>query len=569
MILQALYDYYQRDKDSVPLGWMKASLSFIIVIDDNGHFLRIEDCRNEKGKGQIYLLPKGEHNNSVTPLMFWDNLMYALDYSDKPSKTTHNKHLSFVKKCRDVASRYNDKSLQAVVLFYEQNELLKVYNDSLWETVIKNPNNNVSFQIQGSTRIIPCEDSFKIIVQSECIVDDADGQKGVCLITGERSKLVKTGTKTPIRGCNPSAKLVSFQKSSGYDSYGKEQGYNAPISVEADFAFSSAIKKMLEENSRNKFLIGNRTFLFWASQNDEAGKETEESFFSMFGFSDLEDNPNKNIEQVRKVFTAIYSGEIKTTSDDKFYILGLAPNSARIAVIYWAEIPLKEFAGTICKHFEDMVIIDTRQEKKPYMGLRNIISAVTLGGKVSDATPNLPEAVVKSIFEGLPYPQTLFSSCIRRIRAELDNKKWDDAYKKGWVTTRAAIIKAYLNRINNKYKITREMNKDNTNPGYLCGRLFAVLERIQEISNRENGYFTNLRSNYMNSASTTPSVVFPTILNLSVHHSDKLDRKDLVQFERNKQEIIGKLIDFPNKLNMQDQGRFFIGYYHQRQDFFT
>lgn len=569
MILQALYDYYQRDKDSVPLGWMKASLSFIIVIDDNGLFLRIEDCRNEKGKGQIYLLPKGEHNNSVTPLMFWDNLMYALDYSDKPSKTTHNKHLSFVKKCRDVASRYNDKSLQAVVLFYEQNELLKVYNDSLWETVIKNPNNNVSFQIQGSTRIIPCEDSFKIIVQSECIVDDADGQKGVCLITGERSKLVKTGTKTPIRGCNPSAKLVSFQKSSGYDSYGKEQGYNAPISVEADFAFSSAIKKMLEENSRNKFLIGNRTFLFWASQNDEAGKETEESFFSMFGFSDLEDNPNKNIEQVRKVFTAIYSGEIKTTSDDKFYILGLAPNSARIAVIYWAEIPLKEFAGTICKHFEDMVIIDTRQEKKPYMGLRNIISAVTLGGKVSDATPNLPEAVVKSIFEGLPYPQTLFSSCIRRIRAELDNKKWDDAYKKGWFITRAAIIKAYLNRINNKYKITREMNKDNTNPGYLCGRLFAVLERIQEISNRENDYFTNLRSNYMNSASTTPSVVFPTILNLSVHHSDKLDRKDLVQFERNKQEIIGKLIDFPNKLNMQDQGRFFIGYYHQRQDFFT
>ena len=113
------------------------------------------------------------------------------------------------------------------------------------------------------------------------------------------------------------------------------------------------------------------------------------------------------------------------------------------------------------------------------------------------------------------------------------------------------------------------MNKDNTNPGYLCGRLFAVLERIQEISNRENDYFTNLRSNYMNSASTTPSVVFPTILNLSVHHSDKLDRKDVVQFERDKQEIIGKLIDFPNQLNMQDQGRFFIGYYHQRQDFFT
>lgn len=562
MILQALYDYYQRDKDSVPLGWMKANLSFIIVIDNNGHFLRIEDRRNEKGKGQTYLLPKGEHNNSETPLLFWDNLMYALDYSDKPSNTTHNKHLSFVKRCRDVASRYNDRSLQAVVLFYEQNELLKVYNDSLWETVIRNPNSNVSFQIQGSTRIIPCEDSFKIIVQSECITDDTGDKKGVCLITGDCSKLVKTGTKTPIRGCKSSAKLVSFQVSSGYDSYGKEQGYNAPISVEADFAFSSAIKKMLEDNSRNKFLIGNRTFVFWASKDDEAGKEAEESFFSMFGFTDQEDNPNKNIEQVRKVFTAIHSGEIKTTNEDKFYVLGLAPNAARIAVIYWAEIPLKEFAGKICKHFDDMTVMDTRSEKKPYMSLRNILSTVTLGGKASDATPNLPDAIVKSIFQGIPYPQTLFASCIRRIRAESGDKD-----KKAVHITRAAIIKAYLNRISNNQKIQVMLDKDNTNQGYLCGRLFAVLDKIQEEANNQH----SIRERYMNSASSTPAAVFSTILNLSNHHIENLKNEGRkIYFEKLKQEIISKIDadGFKAQLDLQDQGRFFIGYYHQRQDFF-
>lgn len=562
MILQALYDYYQRDKDSIHLGWMKANLSFIIVIDDNGHFLRIEDCRNEKGKGRTYLLPKGEHNNSETPLLFWDNLMYALDYSDKPSNTTHNKHLSFVKRCRDVASRYNNKSLQAVVLFYEQNELLKLHNDSLWETVIRNPNSNVSFQIQGSTRIIPCEDSFKIIVQSECITDIIGDKKGVCLITGDCSKLVKTGTKTPIRGCKSSAKLVSFQVSSGYDSYGKEQGYNAPISVEADFAFSSAIKKMLEDNSRNKFLIGNRTFLFWASKNDEAGKETEESIFNMFGFSDQDDAPNRNIEQVRKVFTAIYSGEIKTTSEDKFYILGLAPNAARIAVVYWAEIPLKEFAGTICKHFEDMEVVDTRSEKKPYMSLRNILSSVTLGGKVSDATPNLPDSVVKSIFQGIPYPQTLFASCIRRIRAESGDKDKNAVH-----ITRAAIIKAYLNRISNNQKIQVMLDKDNTNQGYLCGRLFAVLDKIQEEANNQH----SIRERYMNSASSTPAAVFSTILNLSNHHIENLKNEGRkIYFEKLKQEIISKIDadGFKAQLDLQDQGRFFIGYYHQRQDFF-
>ena len=150
----------------------------------------------------------------------------------------------------------------------------------------------------------------------------------------------------------------------------------------------------------------------------------------MFGFADEEDDPNRNIEQVRKTFNAIYSGSLKTSLDDKFYILGLAPNSARIAVTYWAELPLKEFAALILRHFEDMEIADTRKEKKPYSGLRSILAAVTLGGKSSDATPNLPEAVVKSLFQGVPYPYTLFAGCIRRIRAEQSLN-----------ITRAAIIK--------------------------------------------------------------------------------------------------------------------------------
>ena len=228
-------------------------------------------------------------------------------------------------------------------------------------------------------------------------------------------------------------------------------------------------------------MVGSRTFLFWASQNDDAGKQAEESIFNMFGFSDQEDDPNRNIEQVRKVFSAIYSGEIKTTSEDRFFILGLAPNSARIAVVYWAELPLREFAATISKHFEDMEMIDTRVDKKPYLSLRNILSAVTLGGKVSDVTPNLPEAVVKSIFQGLPYPHILFASCIRRVRAESGDKE------RGAISiTRAAIIKAYLNRISKTQEIKVMLDKENTNQGYLCGRLFAVLDKIQEEANNQH-----------------------------------------------------------------------------------
>ena len=361
-----------------------------------------------------------------------------------------------------------------------------------------------------------------------------------------------------IPGSQATAKLVSFQVNSGYDSYGKTKGYNAPIGEEAEFAYTTALNYMLRSDSRNKFIVGNRTFVFWASKDNEVGKQAEESIWKLFGFNDTnEDDPNKGIAQVRKVFESIYTSSLKTSSEDKFYILGLAPNSARIAVTYWAEIPLVEFAERINRHFEDMEIIDGRREQKPYSGLRSILSAVTLDGKVSEVIPNLPEAVVKSIFQGLPYPQPLYASCIRRIRAE-----------QNLTITKAAIIKAYLNRLNsNEQKIEVMLDKENTNQGYLCGRLFAVLDKIQGDANGQH----SIKERYMNSASATPAAVFATILNLSSHHSEKLNEGRKVFFERIKQEIIDKIDaeGFPAHLDLQDQGRFFVGYYHQQQSFYV
>lgn len=363
-----------------------------------------------------------------------------------------------------------------------------------------------------------------------------------------------------IPGSQATAKLVSFQVNSGYDSYGKKKCGNAPISKDAEFAYTTALNAMLRKDSHNKFSVGNRTFVFWASSNADAAQQAEESLFDLLDFTDEEqDDPNAKIEQVRKVFDSIYSGTLKTSLDDRFYILGLAPNSARIAVVYWSECSLKEFAGKILRHFEDMKIIDTRKDGKPYMGIKSMLAAVTLNGKQSEATPNLPEAVVKSIFQGTPYPFTLFSACIRRIRAESGNKD-NNAIR----IARMAIIKAYLNRINdNNKKIDTMLDKSNTNQGYLCGRLFAVLENLQYAANKQD----SIRSGYMNAASSTPSAVYPTILKLSNSHYSKLakDKKGLAMyFDNQKKEIMAQISDFPDTLDLSDQGRFFLGYYHQK-----
>lgn len=564
MILQALYDYYHRCSNMPQKGMELKEIGFLIVIDKKGHFLRFEDRRIDKKQAQRFLVKKHVGRTSaLTANYLYDNSSYVFGYSDKGDVTAQ--YHTFKNEVKRIYGLYPDnEAISAVHKFYMQEQpilLEQLKSDSLWPEIEKNLNkkySTFSFLIDGDTKIV-AEKTELLDLEED--TSSKNGQ--VCLVSGKKGTIVETTTATMIPGSQATAKLVAFQVSSGYDSYGKSKGGNAPISEDAEFAYTTALNYLLESNSRNKFMIGSRTFLFWASKNDDASKQTEESIFRMFGFPDQDDDPNRNIEQVRKIFTAIYSGKIKTTSEDMFYILGLAPNAARIAVVYWAEMPLREFAGTICKHFDDLEVVDTRLDKKPYMSLRNILSTVTLGGKVSDATPNLPDAVVKSIFQGLPYPQTLFASCVRRIRAESGEKD-----KNAIHITRAAIIKAYLNRINNNQEIKVMLDKDNKNQGYLCGRLFAVLDKIQEEANNQH----SIRERYMNSASSTPAVVFSTILILSNHHIENLKNEGRkIYFEKLKQEIVSKIDadGFKAQLDLQDQGRFFIGYYHQRQDFFT
>ena len=591
-------------------GMEEKEIGFIIVLSKEGRFIRFEDCRTGKNQARTYLVKKHVGRSSaIVANYLYDNSTYVLGYADMDKevdkckeqvdlleklaaqsvaaqnayekakeelKELENKRSIKEQSCLDafknklisIFHSYPDSyELSLVCKFYQQDKddiLSSIKQDSLWEDIKKN------LSKKYSTFSFRIEDDLKIIAEKKELLqldeaEEMNGEKDICLITGDRGVVVDTTTATMIPGSQATAKLVAFQVNSGYDSYGKKKCGNAPISKTAEFAYTTALNAMLQKGSHNKFSVGNRTFVFWASSNSEAAEQTEGSLFDLLGYTEEEgDDPNAKIEQVRKVFTAIYSGSLKTSLEDRFFILGLAPNSARIAVVYWSESSLREFAGKILQHFKDMEIIDTRKEGKPYMGIKDMLAAVTLSGKQSEATPNLPEAIVNSIFQGTPYPFTLFSACIRRIRAESGSHD-----KKAIRIARMAIIKAYLNRTNsNNKKIEIMLDKSNTNQGYLCGRLFAVLDKIQEDANG----ISSIRERYMNAASATPASVFATILNLSSHHMEKLtnDGKKIF-FEKMKQEIIDKIpaSGFPAHLDLQDQGRFFIGYYHQRQEFFT
>lgn len=553
MILKALYDYYNRCEGLSAKGLEQKEIGYLIVIDKDGTFVRIESRMKDKKTAQTFLVLQTikRSGRKYAPNILWDNYEYVIGGADESAKK-HDTFIRMIEKLKEQVP--SDRYLNAISEFYKKNEKLEdiIKNDVLYEEMHKSKK-NISFLLQGESKIAAENEKVWNLILSQSA---DDGIYGICLVTGKKDSVARL--HTTIKLTKDTGPLVSFKTDRGYDSYGKEQGYNAQISGDAEFAYTTALNAMLQKGSHNKFSVGNRTFVFWASSNSEAAEQTEGSLFDLLGYTEEEvDDPNAKIEQVRKVFTAIYSGSLKTSLEDRFYILGLAPNSARIAVVYWSECSLKEFAGKILCHFEDMKIKDTRIDKKPYMGIKSMLAAVTLNGKQSEATPNLPEAVVKSIFQGTPYPFTLFSACIRRIRAESGNK---DAIR----IARMAIIKAYLNRINdNNKKIETMLDKSNTNQGYLCGRLFAVLENLQYAANKQD----SIRSGYMNAASSTPSAVYPTILKLSNSHYSKLakDKKGLaIYFDNQKKEIMAQISDFPDTLDLSDQGRFFLGYYHQK-----
>ncbi len=565
MILKALYDYYNRCGNLPAWGTEFKEIGYLIVLSKDGTFLRIESRMLNKKQASSFLVLQAVNRVGLSykANYLWDKFEYILGEanSDNVTESGNKKLQKFILLVRNLLNRQpSNKNLRAIGCFYSKyaSPCLTVSSDPLWED-LKSSGKNISFLIEGET-IIAAEDKE---IWDLALQPQQSREENNCLILGIKGPIARL--HTTIKLTKDTGPIVSFQKKSGYDSYGKQQGYNAPICEEAEFAYTTALNTMLRRDSRNKFTVGNRTFVFWASSNDKAAEQAEESLFDLLGYSEeKKDNPNAKIEQVRKVFTAIYSGSLSTSLEDRFYILGLAPNSARIAVVYWSETPLRDFAGKILRHFDDMeIIVEKSKGQKPYMGIEDMLSAVTRHGNDgkwrNNIIPNLSEAIVKSIFQGEPYPFTLFSACVRRIRAESSNKGYSPI-----AIEKAAILKAYLNRImGNNEKIKVMLDQSNNNSGYLCGRLFAVLENLQYAANKQD----SIRSGYMNAASSTPSIVFPTILKLSNSHYSKLakDKKGLaIFFDNQKKEIMDMIQRFPDTLNLNDQGRFFLGYYHQK-----
>lgn len=357
-------------------------------------------------------------------------------------------------------------------------------------------------------------------------------------------------------GAQPAgANIVSFN-ARAFESYGKRErnGENAPVSLRASFAYTTSLNHLLA--SRQRIQVGDTSTLFWA----EEPHELESAVPDLFG-EPPKDDPNRGINALKALYSAVQSGKFTVgDASTRFHVLGLAPNAARIAIRFWETATAMELAKRIQSHFEDIRIAHADYEPE-HLSLFRLLTGVALLNKADNIPPNLGGEVLRAILEDLPYPTPLLNLAVQRCRAEQKP-----------TYARAAVIKASLNRlIRRGNKTEREylpmLDPANTNPAYRLGRLFAVLEKIQEEASP--GLNATIRDRYYGAASSTPVSVYTTLLRLKNHHLGKLNRGRAVQMEKLIGEIMDGLADFPRQLALPDQGRFALGYYHQRQTFFA
>ncbi|GLS12756.1 type I-C CRISPR-associated protein Cas8c/Csd1 [Hydrogenophaga electricum] len=585
MILQALYDYYLRRQADVDparrlpaYGLEQKEIGFILEVDESGQLHAIIDARQMSGKKKIgtsYLVPKGVKKTSgIAANLLWDNAEYVLALPDAKkmelarSKGGADEYLARLVEMqqafRDRISTLperaqSDAGLRGVLAFLDANpaEQLTLFAAHA-EISASNP--VLTFRLVDDTALVCQRPGVAPHLVADApaweATEERDGAKAMCLITGDTLPVERLHTAIKgVWGAQTSgANIVSFNLDA-FNSYGKNQGANAPVSQAAAFAYTTALNALLVRDSDQRVQIGDASTVFWAQKPDAL----EHELAALLGGGD---NPDAHTQQVKALFDSVHSGGFTgARGDNAFYVLGLAPNAARISVRFWHAAPLHVIAERIAAWFDDLSLVRGPNDPE-FPSLFRLLTAVALQGKADNIPPSLGGDLIRSIFTGAPYPTTWLNAAVQRCRAEQQ------------VTyMRAAAIKAYLNRSlttsdSQPREIQPMLDIESLSTAYRLGRLFATLEKIQEEASP--GLNATIRERYYGAASSTPVAVFTTLMRLKNHHLAKFQSKGrAVNFEKLLAEIMSGISDFPVHMNLPDQGRFAIGYYHQRQDFFT
>lgn len=613
MIIQALVRYYDilaADKNVkiAKPGYSPTNVSFALVISKDGKLTGIVDLRidgKKKQPKQMEVPYQKSRAVSVIPYFACDNAKYifgietfkedpkkgltsenflhVLEETDKEKIVISKRSRECFEQCRALHHTILDSAPDAAAQSF-----LKFLDDWKPEDSLKNPKISeykdeilaggfFVFDLDGTylhqiPEIRQAWDSHYLRSLSEDPVNI-----GQCLVSGNKEPIARIHQKIKrVYGAQPAgANLVSFNDSAFW-SYGKNDKkteYNAPISESAMFKYTTALNYLLERESKNRIQIGDTSTVFWAETTKKNCGNLARFFIDPT--DDAEKSPGKENKSGEKkhdsqtrqlvsdILQKVRTGQHLEEKDlgvdpdtTKFYILGLSPNNARLAVRFWYEDNFGNFITRVARHHLDMEI--ERDDGGPqvipvYWLLKQTVSQ---SSKENAASPLLGGLLMRAILDGTPYPVPMYSAILNRVKVEHSINP-----------ARAGFIKACLIRLararkkNEEKMITVSLNEESTSVPYRLGRLFAVLEKAQSDTNKE--LKSTITSKYFSSASTTPAVVFPVLLKLAQHHIAKSEWG--FKSDQWIEDVLEGVDKFPAYLNQEEQGMFMLGYYHQKK----
>jgi len=569
MILQALTQYYDvlSAENKVPQsGWGKAKVSFALGIDEQGALVNViplkeeEECGGKKIESSLVLnVPEQVKKSSgIASNFLCENAAYLLGCASKGNAGRIQQ--CFVA-CRllheEILMGIESKAAKAVLAFFENWIPMEAENHPVlaayYEEIIAGA--NIVFRFAGA--FVQDDEAIQHAWNNRTQNSDVVMQ---CLVNGNSAPIARLHSSIKgVRGAQSvGASLVSFN-ATAYESYEKKQSYNAPVSEQAVFAYTTTLNHLISDEKHVQWL-GDATIVYWA----EDGQEIYQDLFGMAAFGE-ESNTMGNsdlhylVEHIIKGSDIdIEQSEIKW--DNHFYVLGLAPNAARLSVRFFLQDSFGNFINKIKEHYQRLEIVKPAYEKTQYLPMWKLLrETVNPNSRDKAANPLMGGAFVRSVLTGAPYPAALLNGVHMRVRAEQNV-----TYGK------AAIIKAYW--LQNGSKTIKEVmtvsaNENGDYAPYVLGRLFSVLEAVQEAANPNIN--ATIKDKYFNSACATPAAIFPMLLKLSNSHMRKLEKGHRIFYNQQITELAGKLEGgahgLPSRLKLEDQGAFIIGYYHQTQ----
>lgn len=582
MILQELARLYERrSRDPDPArrlpspGLEDKEIPFVVELRADGSVIQIRDTRCLDGKklrGRSYLVPQGiKKTSGVAANLLWDTAEYVLGASSKAKPERLLEQLqAFKQRVQDLHASIqpSDAGLQAVLAFLEAPDLEAQRGTPLWdELVLSNP--LVSFELQGDAGELVCQRPEVVrAVLNATGAGDAEASQAMCLIEGQVLPVERLHSSIKgVWGAQSSgANIVSFNLDA-FNSYGKQQGGNAPVSARAAFAYTTALNALLERDSRNRVQVGDSSTVFWAD-SDDTRFDSEFTLADFFG-EPRPDNPDRGREAVKALYQALRHSHLpQAEARTRFFVLGLAPNAARISVRFWLPgLPFGELAPRILQHFEDLRLVRRFDNEPEHPSLFRLLSSLALQGKLDNVPPRLAGEWMRAILEGTALPAVLLNAAVMRCKAEQDVSYLRASVLKAWLNRQARASQA---QVRPELLFKEELDMSQEEPAYRLGCLFAALERIQEQSAGGPGKLNStIRDRYYGAASTTPVAVFTTLIRLKNAHLKKLTQPQQMFFEKLIGEILEPLRGFPRQLALAEQGQFALGYYHQRQAFYA